>query len=120
MKNVIKKFDVRKFRMAVIKMAITACTVAAMVCSTAMIAFADNSENSAPSGVGGTNTKNTLITLVFWIIRIAILIIGGGPSLIKIVQGQTDENTRDRNAGIAGLVITGAAFAGTFVIASLI
>ena len=44
MKNVIKKFDVRKFRMAAIKMAITACTVATMVCSAAMVAFADNSE----------------------------------------------------------------------------
>ncbi|MBQ6252476.1 hypothetical protein [Ruminococcus sp.] len=120
MKNVIKKFDVRKFRMAVIKMAITACTVAMAVCSSAMIAFADNAENTAPTGVGGTNTKSALVNVVFWIIRIAIIIIGGGPSLIKIVQGQTDENTRDRNAGIAGLVITGACFAATFLVAGLI
>ncbi|WP_303819200.1 hypothetical protein [Ruminococcus flavefaciens] len=120
MKNVIRKFDVRKFRMAVIKMAITACTVATMVCSAAMVAFADNAENAAPSGVGGTNTKNTLINLIFWIVRIAIVVIGGVPAIIKIVQGSSDENPRDRNAGFATLGIVAAAFAGSFVISSLI
>lgn len=120
MKNVIRKFDVRKFRMAVIKMAITACTVAMAVCSSAMLAFADNAENAAPAGVGGGTTKSTLINLIFWIVRIAIVVIGGVPAIIKIVQGSSDENPRDRNAGLATLGITAAAFAGSFVVASLI
>lgn len=114
MKTVIRKFDVNKFRMTAIKLSIAACTIA-MMCGTAMSAFATGEPSETDKA-----TMNTLSGLVFWIIRIAILIIGGGPSLIKIVQGQTDENPRDRNAGIAGLVITGAAFAGTFVVAGLL
>lgn len=118
MKTIIRKFDVKRFRMAAIKLTIAACTLA-MMCSTAMVTFADNGENANPDGVK-TSTMSTLVGVVFWIIRIAILIIGGGPSLIKIVQGQTDENPRDRNAGIVGLVVTGAAFAATFVVQGLI
>ena len=118
MKTIIRNFDVNRFRMTAIKLTIAACTLA-MMCSTAMVSFAANGENTAPDGTQ-TGTMTTLVGVVFWIIRIAILIIGGGPSLIKIVQGQTDENPRDRNAGIAGLVVTGAAFAATFVVASLI
>lgn len=114
MKTIIRKFDTRKFRLAMCKLTIVACTLA-MMCNTAMCAFAAGEPTAEDK-----TTMNTLTTLVFWIIRIAILIIGGGPSLIKIVQGQTDENPRDRNAGIAGLVVTGAAFAGTFVVAGLI
>ena len=116
----VKNFDVRKFRIAVIKMAITACTIVTMVCSAAMIAYAANDENAAPTGVGGKNTQQKLIEVVFWIVRGAIVIIGGAPALIKIVQGQSDENPRDRNAGIATAVITGACFGATFLVQSLI
>ena len=119
MKNVIKKFDTRKFRIATTKLTIMALTLAIMCCNAMMFAFADNAENTAPAGTK-TSTMTTLVNIVFWIIRVAILIIGGGPALIKIVQGQTDENPRDRNAGIGALVVTGAAFAATFVVASLI
>lgn len=97
----------------------TLLTLATLFC-TGITAFADNAENSAPTGTGGTNTMTSLVNIVFWIVRVAILIIGGAPALIKIVQGQNDENPRDRNAGIATLVITGAAFAATFVIQNLI
>lgn len=122
MKNVIKKFDVRKFRKTMLKMAITACTIAMAMCSTMMIAFADDApaENAKPSGIGGTSTMDTIVTIVFWIVRILILAIGGIPSIVKIVQGQTDENPRDRNSGIAALVVTGAAFAATFAVKALI
>ena len=122
MKNVIKKFDVRKFRKTMLKMAITACTIAMAMCSTMMIAFADDApaENVKPSVIGGTSTMDTIVTIVFWIVRILILAIGGIPSIVKIVQGQTDENPRDRNAGIAALVVTGAAFAATFAVKALI
>ena len=120
MKNVIKKFDVKKFRMAAIKMAITACTIAMAMGTTAMMAFAANDENATPSQVTNTGTMNTIISVVFWVIRIIILIAGGGPALIKIVQGQSDENPRDRNAGIIAAVVTGACFAASFAIEGLI
>ena len=38
----------------------------------------------------------------------------------KIVQGQADENARDRNAGIATLLVTAAVFASSFAIQSII
>lgn len=122
MKNVIKKFDVRKFRKTMLKMTITACTIAMAMCSTMMIAFADDvaSENAKPNGIGGTTTMDTVLTIVFWLVRILILAVGGIPSILKIVQGQTDENPRDRNSGIAALAITGAAFAATFAVKALI
>lgn len=118
MKTVIRKFDVNKFRMTAIKLSIAACTIA-MMCGTAMVSFAANGENAAPDGVK-TSTMNTLVDVVFWIIRIAILIIGGGPALIKVVQGQTNDEKSERNSGIVALVVTGACFAATFVIAALI
>lgn len=61
----------------------------------------------APEGVN-TTEYSKLVDIVFWIATIAIAAAGGIPSLIKIVQGQADEDPRGRNAGIAGLVITGA------------
>lgn len=115
MKNLIRKFNARKFRIAATKLTIMALTLAVMS-NIGLVSFA---AETAPTGAD-TSVMKTLVTVVFWIIRIAIIIIGGAPSLIKIVQGQTDENPRDRNAGIAGIVITGAAVAGTFVVSGLI
>lgn len=120
MKNSIRKFNVRKFRLAAIKLAITACTIAMAMCSTIMMSFAANSENSTPAGSGGTTTMNTAVDIVFWVVRIAIVLIGGVPGVIKIVQGQADENPRDRNAGLATIGITGVAFAATFMVKALI
>lgn len=62
---------------------------------------------AAPKGVD-TTEYSKLVDIVFWVATIAIAAAGGIPSLIKIVQGQADEDPRGRNAGIAGLVITGA------------
>ncbi len=62
---------------------------------------------AAPSGVD-TASYSGLVDIVFWVATIAIAAGGGIPSLIKLVQGQADEDPRGRNAGIAGLVITGA------------
>lgn len=120
MKNSIKKFNVRKIRLAAIKMVITACTIAMAMCSTVMVSFADNDENVAPETVGGANTMNTLIHLVFWAVRIIILIVGAVPGIIKINQGNADENPKERNAGIACLVVAGVCFAGTFAVEVLI
>jgi hypothetical protein len=62
---------------------------------------------AAPSGVD-SSSYNSLVDIVFWIAGIAVAAAGGIPSIIKIVQGQADEDPRGRNAGIAGAVITGA------------
>ena len=92
---------------------------AAMLSASSLSVFAANSENSAPSNVS-TTTMSTMINIIMWIVRIAILAIGGIPGLIKIVQGQQEENPRDRNNGIVSVVIAGVAFAATFAIAALI
>lgn len=112
MKNVIKKFDVRKFRMAVIKMAITACTFAMMSCCS-LVAFAEG--EGGGSSYATAETKN-FIGLAFWILRGMIFFVGGGLGLYKIVQGKAEENPRDSKSGIGLVVLTGLAIAGTFVV----
>ncbi len=79
--------------------AVTALNVAALSVTQAFAA--------PPTGVD-TTAYSGLIDIVFWVATIAIAAGGGIPSLIKLVQGQADEDPRGRNAGIAGLVITGA------------
>lgn len=108
----------RKFRLMTIKLGIIACTIAMAMCN-AMFAFADNGENTDPTNVK-TSTMDDMVGVVFWIVRIIVLLIGGVPGIVKIVQGQADENPRDRNAGLAVIGITGAAFAATFVVENLI
>lgn len=117
--KITKTLTSAKFRLAVIKLAITACIIAMAMCS-GMITFA-NDENTTPDGVSsGNNTMSTLTAVVFWVVRTIILVSGGVPGLIKINQGQADENPRDRNAGIACIVVAGFCFAATFVIEKLI
>lgn len=79
--------------------AVTALNVAALSVT--------NTFAAAPTGVD-TGSYSSLVDIVFWVATIAIAAGGGIPSLIKLVQGQADEDPRGRNAGIAGLVITGA------------
>ena len=103
-----------------ITVALTVMMVLAM--STVMV-FATGesttSDNTAPANVQ-TATMSGLSTIIWWLVRVAVLAIGGIPAVIKIVQGQADENPRDRNAGIATLVITAAVFGATFAIQALI
>lgn len=108
-----------KFRLTVIKLGVLACTVAMAMCG-GMLTFAENEENTNPTGLGGTTTMSIMITVVFWIVRGILVLIGGVPGIIKAVQGQADENPRDRNAGLAVIGITGLAFAATFVVEKLI
>lgn len=75
-------------------------------------------DNPAPSGVK-TETMDGLMVIVWWIIRGAVLIIAA-PSVIKVVQGQADENPRDRNAGFTTLIIAAIVFGATFAIQALI
>ena len=118
MKNVINKVNVNKVRKFNIKLGVLLSTLAMVLCN-AITAFADG-ENAAPNGVGGSGTMTATADVAFWIVRILIILVGGAPSLIKIVQGQSDENPRDRNAGIAALAVTGAAFGATFLVRGLI
>lgn len=85
---------------------------------TGMTAFADG-ENPNPTGLGGTATFNTLVTVVFWIIRILVLI-PGGVALVKLVNSFSDENPRDRNNALITIVASAAAFAVTFIIENFI
>jgi hypothetical protein len=78
---------------------------------------------SADGGIGGaapadvnTDSMKKIIGIVFWGVRLLIGGAGGIPSIIKIVQGTTDENPRDRNAGITGMIATGAGIAATFAL----
>lgn len=105
---------IHKFRKYV---SVTALVAAILVVSS-MCVFADG-DNSAPAGVK-TDTMNSLSDIIWWIVRIAVAAIGGIPAIIKIVQGQSDENPRDRNAGIATLLITAAGFGATFAIETII
>ena len=123
MKNTIKKINVNKLRKFNIKLCVMLGTIAMALCNT-MTAFAasagKNSENTKPTNIGGASTMNTAVSIVFWVIRVAIILIGGAPGIVKVVQGQSDENPRDRNAGLATIGIAGAAFAATFAIQGLI
>lgn len=92
-------------------------TIATMVCSPIM-AFAGNTENAAPADAN-TGTLNTTVDIVFWVVRVMIIAIAI-PSVIKIVQGQQDENPRDRNAGIASVIVAGVCFGASFAIQALI
>ncbi|MEG0614211.1 MAG: hypothetical protein RR540_00530 [Oscillospiraceae bacterium] len=75
--------------------------------------------SSAPPDVN-TAAMDSMVEVVFWAVRIVIVAVGGVPSCIKVVQGQADENPRDRNAGIAGLIVTGVIFGATFAVKALI
>ncbi len=108
------KSKLHKFQKAI---GVTAVT-AAMIAMSSITAFAAGG-NDAPANVN-TATMGTLVDIVMWIVRIAILAIGGIPGLVKIVQGQQEENPRDRNNGIVSVVIAGVTFAATFAIAALI
>ena len=112
MKNVFKKFNVRKFRMSAIKMAIAACTFAMMSC-TSLVAFAADEGGSKSYATAETTN---FIGLAFWVLRGMIFFGGGAIGALKLVNGKADENPRDTHAGIGLLVVTGLAIAGTFVV----
>ena len=114
-KKISNKCRIRNFTKI---LGVTAMT-AAMFAMSAMTVLAANDENAAPENIS-TGTMSAMINIIMWIVRIAIITIGGIPGLIKIVQGQQEENPRDRNNGIVSVVIAGVAFAATFAIAALI
>lgn len=84
-----------------------------------VVAFSMTRVFAVPSGVD-TSSYSGMVDIVFWVATIAIAAGGGIPSLIKLVQGQADEDHRGRNAGIAGLVITGAVIGAATAIRTLL
>lgn len=75
--------------------------------------------NGQPSGVD-TTTMNEFGGIVWWLVRIVILAIGGIPGVINLVKGLSDQDDRQRNIGLIVLVVTGAAVAATFALSSVI
>ncbi len=62
---------------------------------------------AVPPNVDTTQTDQ-IANIIVWVLAIAIGAGGGLPSLVKIVEGQTNEDVRGRNSGIAGLCVTAA------------
>lgn len=73
--------------------------------------------NSAPSGVD-TTSYNTVVNLVMWIV-IAGIGAAALPGIQSIVKGQTDNDMRERNAGLVAVVVAGACIAGVATIRTL-
>lgn len=95
----------------------TAAFIAGFMAVMSINAFA--TDNEAPTNVQ-TDTMSSLMGIIWWIVRVAILIIGCVPGVIKFVQGQADENPRDRNAGITTAGIAAAIFGATFAIEAVV
>lgn len=77
-----------------------------------------NASAAAPSGVS-TTTTNQVIDIVVWIAIVAVGAGGGIPSVIKISEGQANEDTRGRNSGIAGLAVTAAVVGSIYAIKTI-
>lgn len=101
--------------------AMSAACSAMLIANAAITAHAEEGAggDALPAGVQ-TAKMSSLLDIVFWVIRIIVLIVGGVSGIPKIVQGQADENPRDRNNGLAVIAIAGAAFGATFAIRNLI
>lgn len=95
------------------KITFVASIIATIMLMSTITAFA------APTGVN-TTTMNSLVGIVMWVVRGAILFTAGIPSLIKFVQGQQNEDARERNGGLVGIAIAGVAIAATFAIEPLL
>ena len=113
MKKIKKAINIK---LMLTKLASMLCTIAMLMNGMCITAFA---AEEAPADVQ-TGTMSSMVDIVFWVVRIFILIAGGAPGIMKIVQGQADENPRDRNNGLVLLVITGAAFGATFAVKNFI
>jgi multisubunit Na+/H+ antiporter MnhC subunit len=82
--------------------------VALIICLLTTSAFAESP--------GNTGDMKLLVGIIFWAVRLIIVAVGAVPGLIKIVQGNSNEDTRERNAGVAALIITGIVVGASFPI----
>jgi len=100
-----------------------AAVVMMMLIMSAVTVFAAGTTGAAangqPSGVD-TTTMNEFGGIVWWLVRIVILAIGGIPGVINLVKGLSDQDDRQRNIGLIVLVVTGAAVAATFALSGVI
>ena len=100
-----------------------AAVVMMMLIMSAVMVFAAGTTGAAangqPSGVD-TTTMNEFGGIVWWLVRIVILAIGGIPGVINLVKGLSDQDDRQRNIGLIVLVVTGAAVAATFALSGVI
>lgn len=102
-----------------------AATVMIVLAMSAVTVFAENAaqataaSNTTPPGVD-TTAMSSFGSIIWWLVRIVILAVGGVPGLIKVVQGISDEDNRGRNAGIVTLIATGAGFGATFALQQII
>lgn len=86
----------------------------------ALTVFADGEVSTGtPEGVD-TSTVSSFGSIIWWIVRIVILALGGIPGLINFVKGMSDEDHRQRNGGLITLIATAAAFAATFALQGII
>ena len=105
--------DISVFAVVMLMLMVSAVTVFATGTSAAP------ATNSTPAGVD-TSTMSQFGGIIWWIVRIVILAVGGVPGIIKVVQGISDEDNRGRNAGIVTLIATGAGFGATFALQQII
>lgn len=75
--------------------------------------------NAAPEGVDMTS-YNSIIDIVFWIVSIAVGAAGVIPGLHKIAEGNANEDTRGRNAGISSLIIGIACFVAVMAVKDIL
>lgn len=92
---------------------VTAYAVLTTIAAGMTTAFA-----APPSGVNQQQT-NRVMDIVVWIAIIAIGAAGAIPSLIKLVEGQTNEDVRGRNSGIAGLAVTAAVVGAIYAVKAI-
>ncbi len=97
--------------------ALTVGMTAAMLTSASMTAFADTGTET-PENVD-TTTMDSLMVILWWVVRVIILAFAI-PLLFKVAQSFSDENPRDRNQGIIGLIAIAVIFGATFAIQALI
>lgn len=103
------KFKIKNFMLGAFT------TVFALAVMSPKIFAADSPFGDTPDDVDPSN-MSALLSIIFWLVRIIIACIGIIPGIIKIVQGQSDENPRDRNSGIVSVVLAAAGVAATFAI----
>ena len=88
----------------------------------AVTVFATSGGGAAATGqpTVDTSTMTEFGSIVWWLVRIVILAIGGIPGVINLVKGLSDQDDRQRNIGLIVLVVTGAAVAATFALSGII
>lgn len=114
-RNIVKKISAKAehIKSKAQKKIVAASAVLTTIATGMTTAFA-----AAPNGVDTTKT-NAVVDIVVWIAVIAIGAFGGYTSVIKLVEGQANEDVRGRNSGIAGLVVTGACAGAVFALKAI-